>query len=39
VNAGLYKFVEMLIKGDPAFICVSYLAEILVHSSGNVNDK
>jgi hypothetical protein len=26
---------KVLIKGNPAFICLSFLAEILMHSSGS----
>jgi len=29
------KLMKVLIKGDPAFICLSFWAEILMHSSGS----
>jgi hypothetical protein len=29
------KLMQVLIKGDPAFICLSFWAEILMHISGS----
>jgi hypothetical protein len=29
------KLMKVLIKGNPAFICLSFCAEILMHSSGS----
>jgi hypothetical protein len=31
------KLMKVLIKGDPAFICLSLWSEILMHSSGSVD--